>query len=75
MPETNGGFRDDTKEFVGYAKACLEGNQRNMDEIKGDLKEIKQSVSKLKLRVAAIGGTVSLIVSLVMFLLKSVFMP
>lgn len=75
MPEINGGFRDDTKEFIGYVKACLENNKENMGEIKTDLEDIKKSVSKLKLRVAAIGGTVSLIVSLVMFLLKSVFMP
>ena len=75
MPEVNGGFRDDTKEFIGYVTACLENNKENMGEIKTDLEEIKKSVAKLKLRVAAIGGAVSLIVSLVMFLLKSVFMP
>ncbi len=70
MTELNNNFKLDTTEFVGYMKGWREGTEKSMDEIKQDLKDIKRSLGAVKLKVAVIGGTVSLAVTVLCLLLK-----
>ncbi len=73
MTELNNEFKLDTTEFVGYMKGWREGTEKSMGEIKQDLKEIKDSLGAVKVKVAAIGGVVSLIVTLLVLLVSSGF--
>jgi hypothetical protein len=49
-------------EFKGYVKRALDENDRHHEQIRGDLKEIKESITKLRLASARggfIGGSLT----------------
>lgn len=60
----NNGFKLDTAEFCGYAKAKLEA-------IEEDVKDIKRSLSAMRWKVAAIGGATSLVITILTLLVKN----
>ena len=59
----NNNFKLDTAAFCGYAKAKLE-------TIGQDIEEIKKSLGSVKWKVAALGGTISIIVTIVTLLVR-----
>jgi len=55
--------------FDGYVKAKLEDIEKKLDKMDGKMDKLDECVDKMKLKVAAIGGTISLIVTIVVLLL------
>jgi hypothetical protein len=67
----NNGFKLETAQFMGSVKAHLENIHGDVAEIKASIEKMTKSVDKLKWKVAAIGGTVSLIVTALCLLIRS----
>jgi hypothetical protein len=61
----NGGAK-----FDGYVKAKLEDIEKKLDKMDGKMDKLDECVDRMKVRVACIGGTVSLVVTIVVILLK-----
>jgi hypothetical protein len=61
----NGGAK-----FDGYVKAKLEDIEKKLDKMDGKMDKLDECVDRMKVKVAAIGGTVSLVVTIVVILLK-----
>jgi hypothetical protein len=59
-------------EFNGYVKAKLEDIGDNLGKIDKKLDVLDTCVNKMKMRVAAIGGTVSLVVTILVLIIKEV---
>ena len=53
-----------TAEFIGYVKAKLEDISKKLDIL-------ETCVNKMKIKVAAIGGTISLVVTVLVILLSN----
>jgi len=60
-----------TAEFKGYVKGKLEGVDEKLDKLDKKLDLLDSGVSGMKIKVAVIGGTISLVVTIVVLLLKS----
>lgn len=60
---------DSSAEFRGYVKRALESIDKKMDSVDAKLDKLDECVDRMKLKVAAIGGTISLIVTIVVLLL------
>ena len=58
--------------FDGYVKAKLEDIEKKLDKMDGKMDRLDECVDRMKVKVAAIGGTVSLVVTIVVLLLKDV---
>jgi len=68
--QNSNGFRLSTAEWKGYVKGSLENIYDDIKEIKKKVDRINQRVTNLQLKMAGIGATVSLIVSLLFLLAK-----
>ena len=53
-------------------KAKLEDIEKKLDKMDGKMDRLDECVDRMKVKVAAIGGTVSLVVTIVVLLLKDV---
>jgi hypothetical protein len=59
-------------EFKGYVTAKLEDIGHQLVSVDNKLGKLDECVGKMRLKVAAIGGTVSLVVTIVVLLLKDI---
>lgn len=64
------GFKLDAKEFEGFVRASLGFIQDDVKEIKTKMSALEKCVWGIKVKTWAIGGTVSLIITLVVLLLN-----
>lgn len=69
MPANNN-FKMKAAEFQGYLKATLESMKEDMEEIKNDVKSLNKRVTNIQIKVAGIGASVSLLTTLLIFLIK-----
>lgn len=58
-----------TAEWKGYVKRALESIDKQLGDIDGKMDLLDSCVNGMKIRVAAIGGTISLVVTVVILLL------
>lgn len=56
-------------EWKGYVRRALESNDKKLDGIDKKLDLLDSCVNGMKVKMAAIGGTVSLVVTIVILLL------
>jgi len=68
---TGNGQKLKSAEFQGYVTAKLEGINVDMKEMKETIKDISKCVQSNKGKILGLAGTISLIVTLVVMLLKS----
>ena len=59
-------------EWKGYVKRALESIDKTLVSIEVKIDDLEDGVGKMKLKVAAIGGTVSLVVTLLCLVIKEV---
>jgi hypothetical protein len=76
MTDDNGQFKDKITEWRGYTLRALEDISRELAETKGEIKQCNDKIDKLnsrltgvQIKVAAIGGTSGLIVSILLYVL------
>jgi len=67
----NNGYKIEIAKFTGEVTEALKNLREGVGEIKSDMKDLKKCIDKTNIRVACIGGTVSLIVTIVVLLVKS----
>jgi len=60
------------KKFEGYVTAKLEGICDSIDEFRDEIKRLNTRVTNMQVKMAGIGAVVSLIVTLVLFLIREV---
>jgi len=71
MPTDNeNGYKFKAGEFQGMVKTKLDGICKEMAEIKTEIKSIRKRVDGNRLKIAGIGATVSLIVTILTLLIK-----
>ena len=71
MPTDNeNGYKFKVGEFQGMVKTKLDGICKEMAEIKTEIKSIRKRVDGNRLKIAGIGATVSLIVTILTLLIK-----
>jgi len=70
MPDQENGFKLDAKEFEGYTRATLEHIKGQLVNIDATVEKFEKCVTGLKIKMAAIGGTVSLLITIVTLLVK-----
>jgi len=63
MPENNN-FTIKTAEWRGYTLKALEDIDKDLVEIKGEIKTINSRVTNMEIKMASIGGIVSLLVTI-----------
>ncbi len=74
MTEINNGFKLDQKEWEGYVRAKLEDVSTDIKEIKSEMAMLAKCVNGVKVKVAAIGGTVSLLVTIIVLAVRYIFL-
>ena len=52
-------------DWQGYVRRALEGFGTDLQEIKSDVKDLNKRVTNIQVKVAGIGATIALIVTLV----------
>ncbi len=70
MQDQNNGFKLDAKEFEGHTRASLEFIKEKLQLIDTKVDHFEKCVTGLKIKMAAIGGAVSLLVTLMTLLVK-----
>jgi len=70
MPDQNNGFKLDAKEFEGYTRATLEHIKIQLGSIDAKVEKFEKCVTGLKVKMATIGGVVSLLVTIMTLLIK-----
>ena len=70
MTGNNNNFKMKSAEWQGYLKGILEGMKGDMKEIKSDIKSLNKRVTNIQIKVAGIGASVSLLTTLLIFLIK-----
>ena len=70
MPDQNNGFKLDAKEFEGYTRATLEHIKAQLVSIDAKVEKFEKCVTGLKVKMATIGGVVSLLVTIMTLLIK-----
>ena len=61
---------EEAAEWKGYVKRALEDIDSGLKDLDEKVEDIRKCVNNNKVRIAAISGTVSLIVTLIVFLVK-----
>ena len=70
MTGNNNNFKMKSAEWQGYLKATLETMKKDMDEIKEGMETLNERMTKIRVKVASIGASVSLLTTLLIFLIK-----
>lgn len=58
-----------TAEWKGYVRRALESIDKKLDGVDTKMDVLDNCVNKMKVKVAAIGGTISLIVTIIVLLI------
>lgn len=63
-------FKMKSAEWQGYLKATLEAMKEDIGEIKGNIEKLDRRVTNIRVKIAGIGASVSLLTTLLIFLIK-----
>ena len=74
MTELNNDFKLEQKEWEGYVRAKLEVISDDIKSIKDNVAVLDKCMNGVKVKVATIGGTVSLLVTVLVLTLKYIFL-
>ena len=70
MAGDNNNFKLKSAEWQAYLRAKLEDLKGDMTEVKKDIKSLNRRVTNIQLKVAGIGAVASILMTLLLFFIK-----
>ena len=70
MTDENNNFKMKSADWQGYMRRAVEDMGQDVKEIKKSISDLNKQMTKIKVKVASIGAGVSLVTTILIFLIK-----